>query len=352
MPTFASATPRSASAAPHAASGVLGRITWRGKERRALARRLVNWLESRIPLSDTWTLTQRNIYILPTRAGWAFCGMLLVMLIGSINYQLNLGYLLTFLLAGCAGVSMHMTHANLKGLSLRLRPMAPVFAGEAAGLEVVLNNPDARRYGVGISFYDTRRFGWRQGFTDVPAHGSSSARLAMVPERRGHHKVPTMTIETRFPLGLFRAWTVWRPAGEVLAWPKPETPPAALPSSQPAPGEGRHQRRSEAGEFDGVRALRRGDSLRQVVWKKAARTGELVSREASASIRQELWLDWNGARSSGAGLEERLSRLTAWIIAAEHKGQPWGLRLPGKDIAPALGDAHRLAALEVLALWQ
>ena len=47
--------------------------------------------------------------------------MLLVMLIGSINYQLNLGYVLTFLLASCAGVSMHMTHATLKGLTLRLR---------------------------------------------------------------------------------------------------------------------------------------------------------------------------------------------------------------------------------------
>jgi uncharacterized protein (DUF58 family) len=325
---------------------------WRGRERRAWRRRLVNWLESRLPLSDTWTLTQRNIYILPTKAGWAFCGMLVVMLIGSINYQLNLGYLLTFLLAGCGGVSMHLTHANLKGLTMRLRPMAPVFAGDPASLEVVLTSPDSRRHGVGISFFDTRRFGWRQGFTDVPAHGSVSARLAMVPERRGRHKVPTMTIETRFPLGLFRAWTVWRPAGEVLAWPRPESPAPALPGAQPAPGEGRHQRRHEGGEFDGVRAWRPGDSLRQVVWKKAARTGELVSRDASAAIRRELWLDWNGARPPTGGVEARLSRLTAWILAAERAGQPWGVRLPGRDVPPALGDAHRLAVLEVLALWR
>ena len=323
-----------------------------GRERRALRRRLNDWLENRIPPSDSWTLTQRNIYILPTKAGWGFCAMLLIMLVGSINYQLNLGYVLTFLLAGCSGVSMHMTHATLKGLTLRLRPMGSVFAGEPAPVEVVLSSPGSRRHGIGVSFFDTRRFGLIQGFIDVPAHGSASARLSMVPERRGRHKVPTMTVETRFPLGLFRAWSVWRPAGEVVAWPRPETPRPALPGSQPAPGEGRHQRRGGGGEFDGVRAWRRGDSMRHVVWKKVARTGELVSRDASASISRELWLDWTAARIAGAGLEQRLSRLTAWILEAERSGQPWGLRLPGRDISPALGDAHRLAALDLLALWR
>lgn len=336
----------SARATPAPAAG------WLGRERRSLRRRFVSWLEARLKPSDTWTLTQRNIYILPTKAGWAFAGMLLIMLLGSINYQLNLGYLLTFLLAGCALVSMHMTHGNLKGLTLRVRPLSPVFAGEPAALEIVLTSPGSRRHGIGTSFFDTRRFGWRQGFTDVPAHGQASARLAVVPPRRGRHPSPTITIETRFPLGLFRAWSVWRPAATVLAWPRPETPCPPLPGTTPTGGEGQTQRRSEGGEFDGVRAWRRGDTLRQVVWKKAARTGELVSREASAAQSRELWLDWHGARVSGGGLEERLSRLSAWVLAAERAGHPYGLHLPSAEVSPAMGDAHRLAVLERLALWR
>jgi uncharacterized protein (DUF58 family) len=338
----------SASTAPPAAPK---HARWLQRERRSLRRRFVGWLEGRLALSDTWTLTQRNIYILPTKAGWGFAGMLLIMLVGSINYQLNLGYLLTFLLTSCALVSMHMTHGTLKGLTLRMRPVAPVFAREPAQLEVVLTSPDSRRHGIGLSLFDTRRFGWRQGFTDVPAHGQSSARLSMVPERRGRHRVPTITIETRFPLGLFRAWSVWRPAAEVIAWPRPENPAPPLPGSQATAGEGRLQRRSEGGEFDGVRAWRRGDTLRNIVWKKVARTGELVSRDASATISRELWLDWHGARVSGAGLEERLARLTAWVLEADRSAQPYGLRLPSRDLQPALGDAHRLAVLETLALW-
>src|SRR5207244_3139768 len=81
------------------------------------------------PLSDTTTLTQRNVYILPTRAGFMLGATLLVLVIASINYQLNLGYLLTFLLAGCAVVGMHVCHATLRGLTMNLMAPDPQFAG-------------------------------------------------------------------------------------------------------------------------------------------------------------------------------------------------------------------------------
>lgn len=323
----------------------------RRRERRNWRRRLFTWLVHRLPLTDTWLLGQRNIYILPTRAGWAFAAMMLVMLLGSINYQLNLGYLLTFLLVGCALVSMHLTHGTLKGLTLRMRPAAPVFVGEPATLEIVVTSPDHARHGIALAFHDQIRFGRLQAYTDVPAHGQATARLTMVPARRGRHKLPTVTAQTHFPLGLFRAWTVWRPAATVLAYPAPETPPAPLPAGRGGAADKMLQRRGEGGEFDGVRAWRRGDSLRQVVWKKVARTGELVSRDASTSAMDQLWLDWHAARVPGAGVEAQLSRLTAWVLAADRMGRAYGLRLPTREVALGQGDLHRREMLEVLALW-
>ena len=64
--------------------------------------RLRRWWQARHPRTDSWTLTQRNIYIVPTGAGFVFALVLAVMLLAAINYQLNLGYVLTFLLAGPA----------------------------------------------------------------------------------------------------------------------------------------------------------------------------------------------------------------------------------------------------------
>ena len=317
-----------------------------------LRTRLQRWFQSRLPRTDTLLLTQRNVYILPTRAGVTFALTLVVLLLASVNYQLNLGYVLTFLLAGSGVVSMHLTHNTLRGLTLHLKPVTPVFAGEPAALEAVLTSPGGARYGIGVKVQaaPNTTLTW----LDVPALGQASAHVSFVPSARGLHDLPTLSIETRFPLGLFQVWALWRPAATLLVYPSPERPPAALPSPRPVPGGPALSRHSDGGEIEGVRGYRRGDPLKLVVWKKAAKAlasgGELVTRDTRASAHQELWLEW--ADCGALPLEDRLSRLTAWTVAAHRAGADYGLRLPGRDIAPDHGEAQRQRCLETLALWQ
>jgi uncharacterized protein (DUF58 family) len=283
----------------------------------------------------------------PTRAGFTFAITLGVLLLAAINYQLNLGYALTFLLTGAGLVSMHLTHGNLRGLTLHLRPTIPVHAGEPALLEVVITNPRRQRHALAVHFEDRGAHGRAFAWCDVPALGQVSARVSFVPVRRGWHAVPALVLETVFPFGLFRAWTVWRPAARVLAWPRPEEPAPPLPNAAAAAGDEGPTRRGAGGELDGVRPWRRGDSMRQVAWKKVARSGELVSRETAGTATRELWLSW--AETPGADTEQRLSRLTAWVLRAERTGLDCGLRLPGHELAPGQGDGHRRAALDLLA---
>ena len=192
-----------------------------------LSRRWQRWWQARLLRTDTVTLTQRNVYILPTGAGWMLAITLLVLLIASINFQLNLGYLLTFLLAGSAVVGMHLCHATLRGLTLHLLPPEPQFLGSSTAFEIQLTSARAStRYGVGVAVHGSGQWVW----TDVPAEGSATVHVAFRPERRGLHPVPTLTAETRFPLGTFRVWTLWRPAAEVLVYPQPEMPAPPLPA--------------------------------------------------------------------------------------------------------------------------
>lgn len=310
------------------------------------------WWEARLPRTDTQLLTQGNIYILPTRAGWMFALTLLVLLLASINYQLNLGYVLTFLLAGSGIVSMHVTHGMLRGLTLHLRPVAPAFAGSPAVLDLIVTSPSSPRYGIGLRLLEAAAS--TLAWTDVPGGGQATAHVSFVPATRGRHDVPTLSAETRFPLGLFRAWTVWRPAARLLTYPKAELDAPTLPAARPVAGGPAQTRSSGGGEVEGVRAYRRGDPANIVAWRKTAQaleTGsELVSRDTSVSARRELWLDW----ATGAPLapEQRLSRLTAWTLAAHRAGAAYGLRMPGFEIAPGDGDGQRNRCLEALALWQ
>jgi uncharacterized protein (DUF58 family) len=304
------------------------------------------WWLARLPQSDAVELTQRNVYILPTRAGLMLGVTLLVLLVTAINYQLNLGYLLTFLLAGSAAASMGMAHATLRGLTLSLAPPEATFCGASARLRVSLGSQRGTpRHGIGLSVLGSGQWAW----CDVPAQGHSVVELCFAPERRGLHPVPALTAETRFPLGTFRVWTLWRPAAQVLVYPRPEAQPPPLPAAGPH-GDGPTSTSATHGEeFDGVRPYRRGDALKNIVWKKAAKADTLVSRDNEQAHHAALWLDL--AQTGGGDLEHRLSRLCAWVLEAERLELDYGLRLPGVEVAPAHGEGQERRCLEVLALW-
>jgi len=303
------------------------------------------WLESRLPLSDSITLTQRNVYILPTAPGFLLAATLLLLLLISINYQLNLGYVLTFLLAGCAVVGMHVGHATLRGITLNLLPPDAQFAHSSATVGVLIQSQrHAARYGIGLAVLGSGHWLW----TDVPAQGSSSVHIAFELARRGLQPVPSISAETRFPLGIFRVWTVWRPAARVLVYPAPELMPPPLPPGQPRADGAASSQRSATGEHDGVRAYRRGDPMKLIVWKKAAKADELVSRDAQQVQHAQLWLD--PAHSGLSDPEQQLSRLCAWVLQAERQGLDYGLRLRGIEIPPGSGERHKRRCLEALAL--
>jgi uncharacterized protein (DUF58 family) len=313
--------------------------------------RIRAWWHARHPPTDTWTLTQRNVDILPTRAGALFCVTLFAMLIATINFRLNLGYVLIFLLAGAGIVSMHVTHNTLRGLALHLRPPQPGFAGQPLPVEVVLHTPGRERLGLALSF-DARGTGGKAHWVhaDVARGAQHTATLSVVPPARGVHELAPIVVETRFPFGLFRAWTVWRPASKVLAWPAPEQPAPPWPvAPHSVHGSGRVQTSRDGGEWEGVRGWQRGDPLNRLVWKKLARSGELVSRDTSSVESREIVFDYEHTR--GRDAESRLARLAAWVLAAHEQGLPHGLRLPGTTIEPELGDAHRRQELDALALF-
>jgi len=321
----------------------------------ALSQRWRNWWLARLPHTDVLALTQRNVYILPTRAGGMLALTLVVLLLASINFQINLGYLLTFLLAGCAVAGMYVSHATLRGLTLRLLPPEPQFLGTPVLLRVQLHNArNSTRHAIGLAIHSTHSgTAAPYAHTDVPASGSAHIAVAFQPARRGLHQLPTLTAQTLYPLGTFRVWTLWQPTSRVLVYPRPEVPTPPLPAGQPRAGSGSAAAARSAGEFDGVRAYQRGDPMKLIVWKKAAQalasgTGELVSRAAGQSAQHELWLDF--AATHLPDKEARLARLTAWVLHADRLNLAYGLRLPGNTIAPDSGPSHCQRCLQALAL--
>ena len=297
-------------------------------------------------------LRQHRIFILPSRAGIGFAVLLLVLLIGSINYTLGLGFALTFLALSCALVDMVFTYRNLAHLGLQQGRVPAVFAGQEAQFELHLANRTAlARYGVWIDFADLGAAGPRH-VTDIGAHGSASVQLGVPTLERGWLQPARVVLSTRFPLGLFRAWSTWRPAARALVYPRPEEGAPPLPSSGSGTG---HGRLGGNDDFAGVRNYQPGDSPRQLAWRQIARLdpalgGQLVTKHFESGVSDELVLDF-AALPPHLDLELRLSRMTRWVLDAEQRALPYAFRLGATQYAAATGAAHQAACLQALALY-
>jgi uncharacterized protein (DUF58 family) len=286
------------------------------------------------------------VYIVPARMGWLFAVALVILLVGSINYQLGLGFALTFLLAGLGLVGMVHTARNLARIGVSVGRAEPVFAGEPAQFRLHLDGRAAfdrpailaRHLGSGS-----------QLVVDIPALGTAEVVLEARAERRGWLPVGRLMLETRYPLGLFRAWSYVEPDARCLVYPKPERAPLPLAAAQSASGA---QRSPAAGneDFSGLRNYQLSDSPRHVAWKAVARSDDMLTKQFAGEAAAELRLDW-ALLPPGLGTEQRLSRLAGWVLAAERGGMRYGLRIPGTEIAPGRGDSHAAACLRALALY-
>ena len=141
------------------------------------------WFEGRRPAEQgPITLGHRRVYIMPTRVGVMFAATLLIMLVGSINYVLSLGFMLTFLLAGMAIAGMVHTVRNLSRLVIVPGRAEPVFAGEAAQFRLHLENAAPWMRPAIMVRHEASG---AQSVTDVPASGSRDVVLPVPAARRG-----------------------------------------------------------------------------------------------------------------------------------------------------------------------
>ncbi|WP_374242790.1 DUF58 domain-containing protein [Zoogloea sp.] len=313
-----------------------------------LKARLQRWL-FRVsgPEPGPITLGQRRIFVLPTRFGLALAATLVVMLLASINYNLSLGFALTFLLGGVAWVSIHHAFRNLVDLGVSAGRSEAVFCGEAARFGVQFHNPGLRpRLGLQLWPRGARPDG--DSFDIAPQSGAVQC-VAVPTHQRGWLQLPRLHLETRHPLGLIRAWSLFQPDQRCLVYPAPavDAPPLP-PGGDTHPGDVTHGRGRD--DFAGLRHHQASDSPRHIAWKSVARGGPWHTKEFDGSGSRRIWLDWQHL-PAGMGLEARLSALTRRVVDADAAGIEYGLRLPGFELPPTAGSAHRHACLAALALF-
>ena len=290
-----------------------------------------------------------RVYILPTGVGLIFALMTFAMLLGSMNYNNNLSFVLTFILVGLGFVSMHQCQRNLVELELSFAGTEPVFAGQSAQFRVaVTNRSKSARYGVRL-YSDS-------GVSEIHDFVAGESKTLVLPvptEQRGWVSLQRFGIRTLFPFELFRSWAWLHMDLRGLVYPTPVEDAPQPPPTQAAQGHRQHDARGEE-DFAGLRKFVVGDSPRHVAWKAYARSGQLLSKQFAGADTSSQWFDFDQIPvdvNSIDSVELRLSVLTRWIIEADRTQQDYGLRLPGHAFPPSHGQEHRRRCLKSLALF-
>lgn len=313
----------------------------------AAMRRLQAWAERHLPALTRYrrreslpiTLHRRRVYIVPTAFGAAFTVLLLVMLVGALNYSNNAALLLTCMLGSACSTSMLVAFRSLNGLRLTAIRQGQAIAGEPMVVTLVFAGGDHAHASVHVDLEERS-----EAFT-VARQGETPVSLTLATATRGWQRLPRIKLWSNWPLGLFHAWSWLSPDQSVLVWPRPE--PAGPPPVLPGDNDLRH-RLHQGEDIAALRDYRAGDPQRHVAWKHSARHETLLVKDFEQPEAQEEWrLDWR--QLSPLSPEARIARLARWLGEAESVGRPTSLWLPGEDIGLGHGRSHYAHCMNALA---
>ena len=287
--------------------------------------------------------------VYPTAGFAAFLFILAAIWYGASSQNSAAIYLLLFFLTSVFLVSIPHTLINLLGVTLKIASAKPTFAGDDVSLPVeIMNNSRATRYGIEVVLPDQGKT--RQRVDCVPRETAARLTLRFPATQRGEHKVETLDLTSRYPLGFARASRRFVSNQTYLVYPQPAGNPQ-LPTQRSGSADNWLQQNIGSGDdFAGVRAYVRGESQRHIDWKAVARGQPLMTKQFAAENQGAVYLDFFELRSGD--IEEKLSQLTLWVIEAERAQRPYGLRLPGTEIYPTLGQSHFHHCLRILSLFQ
>ena len=291
-----------------------------------------------------YPMVAEKFQLRPTGHGLIFMLILIAMTAGSLNYNNNMAFLLSFLMGSIALVSLFRTYKNLTGLYILGVAVKPVFAGESAVFELQVHAEQPPKFAISFSF--TRSESSR-GNTVTDQGRRVSVMIKKT--KRGILKPGALLVDTHYPLGLFCCRARIPLDAHCLVYPKPIAAPFdAAQNHISSEGEGQKVRPGIE-DFQGLSPYQPGEPVERIYWKAFSKGQGLYLKYFAQPAGKAIVLDWHAI--SGGHTEQKLSFLCDAVLKAHRMNLTYGLNLPGKYIAPGSSDRHRQSCLKALALY-
>ncbi len=265
------------------------------------------------------------------------------MLFVSINYNNNLGFLLTFLLGSILFMSIFHTARNMYGIHVLHISAAPVHVGNHIKLVLKVKSPDRPKYSLCFKFKTSDDI-----YTNLESGITETVSVTLKAKKRGYYNPWPLKISTRYPLGLFYSWTNYTTSHSFLIYPKPleysnlkDFTDGSDTGINGNPGPG-------TDDFKGFRKFKPGEPVKHISWKKSPMGKGLLIKEFEGYEVHSPIFNWDQIKTKNK--EKKISYLCHLVLIAQKKKISFGLDLPGINIESGMGKAHTHNCLKALSL--
>lgn len=340
-------------------------------------RRLLKWLDKRVPASQEHHLNLNSIFVLPSGFGWSFIILSLCLFLLGTNYQNNLMLILSYLCLSIMLLALFYTHQNFARLALKALPVRSFHChvdGEIQ-LQVIPHvNASAKACSGTLSIK------WLNVVRSADAHakaGSHKDDSAVIDKhylfslnegahpqkeqrqtlhvplhipRRGRFALGRMTIACDFPLGLYKCWTHLDFDQHVTVYAKPQEGPVSIDKMAANDGldsVGQIMEPTSNEDFYALNDYEVGQPLNRVSWKHVAKNGNWVSKSFTSMRSESVML----SIPLSVDVEMAISALTYATLLWAGADRVFGIKYRGLTIAPAHGAKHMEECLSALACF-
>lgn len=305
----------------------------------------LNWLSRRLPPQASVTLAHKSIFILPTGFGLIWVLLVILLFLFGTNYQNNLVIGLSILLLSIFNTCIIYSYRNLAGMTLQSKSGPNVYAGESVIYPIALSASQVQ-HNVTLNYQ-----GNPTQILDRLDTQEQTLLLSFANELRGLVNPGRIKVESRYPLGLCRAWSNIDLDNSQIVFARPKPSMTTLRQDQTYATEASSQQgKTIVGveEFKSLKPYITGESLNQIAWKQLAQGRGMLTKEFEQPLSAPQWLILDPAKPD---IEQQLSELTWMVDRLSQKAHIFGLILPGKTIAPSAGNAHRIVCLTAIATY-
>lgn len=295
-------------------------------------------------------LKDHRVYIVPSKNGLIYLFTSIMVLLLGVIYSNNTALLISFLLISLFLLHMFFTNFNLAGLRIRNLSIKDSYLGETFNLNMQIENSTRSEFhSLHLDLHFTDKESLTVKIPTISAQEHSRIEVPFRLDKRGVFSLSKVTLWTRFPMGLFYAWSPVSFQVEFCAYPK------ALGVSlhdqlivKTFDEESLEVQKQDIGDFHEHSKYVSGSPLKNIDWKVFAKTEKLYLKNYSQGDIKYYRFQLNPAKN----IEQELSQLSLWIRDISKTHNMWSLQIENTEIGPGNGDHFFKLTMKELAAYE